>query len=186
MTGQDRAQTPLDFAIAMGIFLLAVTFVFTFIPSLTAPFVDGNQEGTAVADRVASHLVEGSLADPDDPYLLNVTCTTGFFEEDDSATIEDCGYETTPADFRNRIGVSDRPNVNITLVRVDASTREETVLCDDGNGNVVEANNSDCDTGSGAVVYRIGGDPSSAVSVTVARRVVGIDGMDATLFVRVW
>ena len=43
----SRAQSPLDFAIAMGIFLVAVTFVFTFIPSLTAPFVEGNQDRSA-------------------------------------------------------------------------------------------------------------------------------------------
>ena len=174
----ERAQTTLDFAIAMGVFLLAVAFVFTFIPSLTSPFIDGNQEQSAVADRVASNLVEGSLADPNDPYVLDVACTTGFFEGTNDSATDHCGYTQATTDFRERIGVSDRPRVNVSLVRVNATSRERTTLCDDGNGNV--------GTGSCAVDYRVGGDPADAESVTVARRVVSIDGEDATLFVRVW
>lgn len=185
-TTDRRAQTTLDFAIAMGVFLLAVAFVFTFIPSLTAPFVDGNQEQSAVADRVASNLVEGSLADPDRPYVLNVTCTTGFFEPDDSATVDGCGYNTSTDKFRKRIGVSDRSRVNITIVRIDAATRDRTTLCyDEDNDDLVNTSDSECDTGSD-VVYRIGGSHANAESVTVARRIVSIDGKDATLLVRVW
>ena len=172
-----RGQTTLDFAIAMGVFLLTIAFVFTFIPSLTAPFVDGNQEQTAIADRVASQLVEGALADPNDPYVLDVACTTAFFEE---AQQDGCGYPATETDFRKRIGVSDRPAVNVTLVDVELDPREETVLCDDGTG-VEPRDATDCN-----VVYQVGGNPAGAESVTVARRVVSIDGTDATLFVRVW
>lgn len=173
-----RAQTTLDFAIAMGVFLLAVAFVFTFIPSLTSPFIDGNQEQSAIADRMASNLVEGSLADPNDPYVLDVACTTGFFEETNDAGTDHCGYTQETTDFRERIGVSDRPNVNVSLVRIDASTRETTTLCERTDGDV---GSESCD-----VVYQIGGDPADADSITVARRVVSIDGTDATLFVRVW
>ena len=176
-----RAQTTLDFAIAMGVFLLAVAFVFTFIPSLTAPFVDGNQEQSAVADRIASHLVEGSLAHPDEPYILNVTCTTGMFDSQSGAAVAGCGYNTSTTDYRERIGVSDRPAVNLTLVRINSSNRDEALLCDDGSGNVVNATDANC-----SVPYAIGGNYSGAESVTVARRVVSIDGRDATLLVRVW
>ena len=173
-----RAQTTLDFAIAMGVFLLAVAFVFTFIPSLTSPFIDGNQEQSAIADRVASNLVEGSLADPNDPYVLNTTCTTGFFEETNGPETDHCGYTDETTDFRERIGVSDRPSVNVSLVRINATSRETTTLCEQSDGDV--------GTESCAVVYQIGGDPADAESVTVARRVVSIGGEDATLFVRVW
>jgi len=178
-----RGQTTLDFAIAMGVFLLAVAFVFTFIPSLTAPFVDGNQEQTAVADRVASTLVEGSLAAPDEPYVLNVTCTTGFFNETNASATDDCGYTNDTPDHRRRLGVSDRPSVNVSLVRVNASSRERTPLCSDDSedGAVVNESSADCD-----VVYQVGGNPGDGQSITVARRVVSINEKDATLFVRVW
>ena len=66
MRDDTRAQTPLDFAIAMGIFLVAVTFVFTFIPSMTTPFVEGNQDRSVTADRVAGHLTEDALGSPDE------------------------------------------------------------------------------------------------------------------------
>lgn len=177
-----RGQTTLDFAIAMGVFLLTIAFVFTFIPSLTAPFVDGNQEHTVVADRVSSHIVEGGLAEPDKPYVLNVACTTPFFGEDGDPP-DVCGYPESN-DFRERIGVGDRPNVNITLVTIDASTRERTLLCDDGDGNVVPED--DCDPQNGGQLYQIGPEYSHAKSITAARRIVSIDDRDATLFVRVW
>ncbi|WP_415087843.1 hypothetical protein [Natronomonas sp.] len=166
----------------MGVFLLTIAFVFTFIPSLTAPFIDGNQEQTAVADRVASHLVEGSLADPNDPYVLNVTCTTAFFA--DNTAPAGCSYDVDG--FQNRIGVSNRADVNVTLARVDAATRDKTLLCDTGDGTVVKADSADCDPSNDGVVYQIGDEPSDRESVTVARRVVTIDGQDATLLVKVW
>lgn len=177
-----RGQTTLDFAIAMGVFLLTIGFVFTFVPSMTAPFVDGTQDHSAVADRVASHLSEGSLADPDDPYVLNVTCTTEFF--DDAAAPAHCGYAVSG--FQDRIGVSDRTNVNVTLVHVEGGTGTRTTLCDDGNGNVVKKTSSDCNPGSGDVVYNIGERPATNTSITTARRIVSIDGQDATLLVKVW
>lgn len=176
-----RAQTTLDFAIAMGVFLLAVAFVFTFIPSLTSPFIDGNQEQSAIADRVASNLVEGSLADPNEPYILNTTCTTGFFGQDDSAAVNGCGYDTDNGAYRHRIGVSERPKINISLVQIDEETRDQSTLCYDDAGETVVTVDGSCDT-----PYRIGADPETAESITVARRVVSIDGRDATLFVRVW
>jgi hypothetical protein len=181
-----RAQTTLDFAIAMGVFLLAVAFVFTFIPSLTAPFIDGNQEQSAIADRVASHLVEGSLADPDEPYVLDVTCTTGFFNATNGTATDHCGYTNDTTDFQDRIGVTPRTHVNVTLVRVNATSREVTPLCyDNDNDHLVNTSHADCDPASD-VRYRVGGSYANAESVTVARRVVSIDGRDATLLVRVW
>lgn len=183
MTG-NRAQTTLDFAIAMGVFLLAVAFVFTFVPSLTAPFADSDQEHTAVADRVANHLAEGALADPNEPYVLDVTCATAFFEPHDDPSADHCGFTNDAVELEQRIGVSDRPSVNVTVERIDDTTQERTVLCDD-DGTIVEV--TDCDPGEdGVVAYRIGDDPEGVGSITVARRVVSVDGTDATLFVRVW
>ncbi|WP_254523233.1 DUF7287 family protein [Natrinema caseinilyticum] len=54
----DRGQTTQDFAIGIGIFLLAIAFVFSFLPSVITPFdsgVDGAE--TAQADRIADLVV---------------------------------------------------------------------------------------------------------------------------------
>lgn len=61
MTGnetRDRAQTTQDFAVGIGIFLLAIAFVFTFLPSVVTPF-DSSVGGaeTAQADRIADRIV---------------------------------------------------------------------------------------------------------------------------------
>ena len=189
-----RAQSPLDFAIAMGIFLVAVTFVFTFIPSLTAPFVEGNQDRSATADRVASHLAEGALGDPTDPFVINETCATVFFDAstDDGDIPSGCGYSGDDTD--ERVGVDgDRLRVNVTVEQVDPDAsrdaRFRTVCHNDTHGVVHEANGSTgCD-----VRYTVGDEPSDSSSIVVARRVVTIPGCsfgvrscDAIMKVRVW
>ncbi|PSQ17843.1 hypothetical protein BRD02_02535 [Halobacteriales archaeon QS_8_69_73] len=191
-----RAQSPLDFAIAMGIFLVAVTFVFTFIPSLTAPFVEGDQDRSAAANRVASHLAEGALGDPADPFVVNETCATVFFDAstDDSNIPSGCGYSGDDVD--ERVGVNgDRLRVNVTVEQVNATAsgdaRFRTVCHDDTHGVVHEdeANGStSCD-----VRYTIGDEPSDRSSIVVARRVVtipgcsfGVESCDAIMKVRVW
>ncbi|TYL37688.1 hypothetical protein CV102_15230 [Natronococcus pandeyae] len=62
----DRGQTTQDFAIGIGVFLLSIAFVFSYIPSLTTPFDSpaGGAE-TAQADRIADRLVH-SLSDSAD------------------------------------------------------------------------------------------------------------------------
>ena len=199
MTGQDRAQTPLDFAIAMSIFLLAVTFVFTFIPSLTAPFVEGNQDKTVTADRVASHLAEGGLGDPAEPFVVNDSCAEVFFNEstNNSHIHSTCGY--TGDNLSYRVGVdTDRLQVNVTIEQVNATAsgddRFRTVCHNSSVGVIHEENASfDCDRR-----YVTGDEPTDDDSVVVARRIVTIPGCDfdtdstdvkscdATLRVEVW
>ena len=194
-----RAQSPLDFAIAMGIFLVAVTFVFTFIPSLTAPFVEGNQDRSAAADRVASHLAEGGLGDPADPFVVDETCATVFFNAstDDGDVPSGCGYGGD--DIDERVGVDgDRLRVNVTVEQVDPDAsgddRFRTVCYNSSVGVVHEGNASfDCDTR-----YVAGDEPGDRSSVVVAQRIVtipgcdfdtgstGVNSCDATLKVRVW
>ncbi|MDS0474136.1 hypothetical protein [Natrinema sp. 1APR25-10V2] len=57
----ERAQTTQDFAVGIGIFLLAIAFVFTFLPSVITPF-DSSIGGaeTAQADRVADLIVQNT------------------------------------------------------------------------------------------------------------------------------
>jgi hypothetical protein len=190
----NRAQTPLDFAIAMGIFLVAVTFVFTFIPSLTTPFVEGDQDRSVAADRVASHLAEGGLGDPADPFVVDAECADDFFDGDANP---DCGY--SGGTFYERIGVDgSRLNANVTINQInpDASgdDRFRSVCHNDAVGVIHEDNGSfSCDT-----AFAAGDEPTDQDSVVVARRIVTIPGCDfdtastevntcdATLEVRVW
>ena len=194
MTGQDRAQTPLDFAIAMGIFLLAVTFVFTFIPSLTAPFVEGNQDKSVTADRVASHLAEGALGDPGDPFVVNDSCAEVFFNEStvDGDIPSTCGFSGD--ELGERVGVdTDRLQVNVTVEQIDPDATGDDrfrTVCIDGDGNVSQASNASitCDE-----EFVVGEAADADDSVVVARRIVTIPGCtfdtescDATLRVEVW
>ncbi|OIB57075.1 DUF7287 family protein [Natrialba sp. SSL1] len=54
----ERGQTTQDFAVGIGIFILAIAFVFSFLPSLITPFDSpaGGAE-TAQADRIADQVV---------------------------------------------------------------------------------------------------------------------------------
>jgi hypothetical protein len=54
----ERGQTTQDFAVGIGVFLLAIAFVFSFLPSVITPF-DSSVGGaeTAQADRIADLVV---------------------------------------------------------------------------------------------------------------------------------
>jgi hypothetical protein len=80
MTRTDRGQTNLDFAVGVSVFLLTAIFVLTFVPGMLEPFEEGTQEEISSADRIATQLVEETLASPDRPYLLDRECTVIFFE----------------------------------------------------------------------------------------------------------
>jgi len=196
MDSRTRAQTTLDFAIAMGIFLLAVSFVFTFIPSLTAPFVDGDQDQSVASDRVASHLSEGALGSPDEPFVVNQTCATVFFDEskqDYTAIPAGCGYNGTG--HNERVGLSDRLDIQIELLHVNPNktgSDRYRVVCVDSNGDIIHEESGTCESDS---KYRIGEEPPDTESVTVARRVMtvpdcsfgaDVQSCDVTLRVSVW
>ena len=55
---RERGQTTQDFAVGIGIFLLAVAFVFSFFPTVVTPFDSsvGDAE-TTQADRIADRIV---------------------------------------------------------------------------------------------------------------------------------
>ena len=54
----ERGQTTQDFAVGIGVFLLAIAFVFSFFPALVTPY-DSSVGGaeTAQADRIADRIV---------------------------------------------------------------------------------------------------------------------------------
>ena len=161
--GSERGQTTVDFAIGMGVFLLVATFVVTFVPDIFAPFDGASAVGTA--DRVAESLATGRLGDPTTPYVLNATCTVGFFEglRGGSEAPTTCRFDTTaqePAEvFRLGAGTS----LNVTVERLDGGVES-----------------------LGGIPLAAGPTPPDTQSVTSGRRVVAIDGEQYRLVARVW
>jgi hypothetical protein len=146
----DRGQTTLDFAVGVSVFLLTAIFVLTFVPGMLEPFEEGTQEEISAADRIATELVEGTLASPDRPNLLDRECTVIFFESredgydpggDDEENVDGDGVYAAPFDtgayddtcqfndvsLEERLGLEtgdDAPmNVRVRLVR-DLTTGE--------------------------------------------------------------
>ena len=249
-----RAQTTLDFAVGMSVFLLTVAFVLSFTPNIVAPFSGSGTEDTVTANRVASQLVEGTLADPDRPYVLDKACTTAFFvpenldgDPDNNQDLNDSNDGTIRSNLFNvandtlwtgsncnfeleylhkRLGVAGiaedgsvdsslSPGLQIEirgnasdgdgqpgLLCADVNDREgsdgKTGPKGDGDPDAVDPINdtrdayesgTNCDvTGDDHdVPFQAGEDPpEDSGSVVVARRIVTIDGIRATVYVRVW
>jgi hypothetical protein len=83
----DRAQTTQDYAVGIGVFLLTVAFVFSYVPSAlgVAETADAGAE-SAVADRlatdlVATHSVDGYSTRLDEPAV------SAFFANGSMSTI---------------------------------------------------------------------------------------------------
>ncbi|MCZ7381304.1 MAG: hypothetical protein O8C64_07010 [Candidatus Methanoperedens sp.] len=57
----DSAQVTIDYITGIGIFLLAVIFVFQFVYGLFLPFQSGSDKATLAADRAGTVLVERML-----------------------------------------------------------------------------------------------------------------------------
>ena len=174
----DRAQTTIDFAVGISVFLLAVAFVFAILPGTLDPLLDSAQEETVAVDRVADHLAKQALATPSNPYVLNLACTTYFFG---GPSASDCGFSGD--NLHDRLGLRDDIEVNVQLLG-DGPDDDSTpdVLCNDGAGNVGEK--GDLDTCS--TEFSAGDSPDETGSIMVARRVVSISGIDATMRVRAW
>lgn len=67
----DSAQITIDYIVGIGIFLLAVFFIFQFTYGLFIPFQSSSDKVTLAADRVATMLVE-RLLHADSSSALNV------------------------------------------------------------------------------------------------------------------
>lgn len=159
MCGKRRGQTTLDFATGVGVFLLVVSFVFPFVPSMLDPVSEGSQDDRVVADRIATQLATGMLVTtPANPYVLDMGCTDPFF--DDTLSVPSrCQY--AGSSLKERVGVTDRVNMR---VRLTGSAFTDKAVSDP----------------TGATP------PSSSGTVFVARRGVQYDGNRATLIVEVW
>jgi hypothetical protein len=173
-----RGQTTLDFAVGVSVFLLALLAVLLFIPGTIDPFTEGGQDNIVSANRVASSLSEGLLGDPATPHVLNATCTDAFFEDTAPSYCLFAGASLT-----ERVGLSSSTGVNVTI-RSNLSTDADgaDLLCWTGSALAEQDN-----CGAGDTVFRIGDSPPEDFGTTVsARRIVDIEGTDATLLVEVW
>ncbi|WP_224447166.1 DUF7287 family protein [Haloprofundus salilacus] len=176
-----RAQTTIDFAIGAGVFLLAVAFVIAFIPSMLSPFAGGGQEDTVVADRVASNLVGGVLSAPETPYRVDGECAAVFFGASVMGDF-DCGFDPDAVTVNERVGVSSRVNLHITIDGDRSGDGIERLCWDNAERRVVEADASGCD-----VRFEAGqSPPTDTGSVVVAWRAVSLAGETGQLEVRVW
>jgi len=180
----DRGQTTFDFTVGVSIFLLVVVSIFVFVPGTLEPFSEGGQEDIVTTNRVADSLSEGLLGDPGQPHVLNTTCTVEFFRGNSPGY---CRYDGN--NLTERIGVENRAFVNVSLRSNTTGSDGTDVLCwdeDDGpTPRFVERDDGTCD--GGEVVTAVGPTPprGSGTAVT-ARRIVQINGTDATLLVEVW
>lgn len=160
----DRAQTVLDYGIAVGIFFIALVFVLGTIPGMFAPFVGGSVD-TQVADRLASSLSADVLAHPSQPFVLDVDCTEGFFRQlgGGASAPDRCRFDTSATDLQTMFALDATANVRIEIQHLDGTTRTL-------DGTTLVA----------------GGSLPSGTSVSTARRTVGIRGETHTLEVYVW
>ncbi|WP_276300706.1 DUF7287 family protein [Halorussus lipolyticus] len=179
-----RAQTTLDFAIGMSVFLLTVAFVVSFLPGMFQPFDAGDGDEIVAGDRVANQLSRRLLAGGVEPFVLGDSCTTSFFAlagPPAESSPPDCRFDGTT--LQERLGLADDANVNVRLVGEDADgDGDPDLLCDDGTGIIDEETDQSC-----ATTFAAGGTPPDETgSVVVARRVVSIQNREATLLVRMW
>lgn len=159
----DRGQTVLDYAIGVGIFFVALTFVLATIPGMFSPFVGTGD--TQVADRIATSTATESLGAPDQPYVLDRNCTVGFFQQMSGgpAASTDCRFDTTATTLGEVFALDSSQSIQLRIEDAD----QEVATID-------------------TVTLQAGNDPPNSTSVTTARRTVGIDGATYWLEVRAW
>lgn len=111
----DRAQTLQDFAVGIGIFLLAVAFVFAFVPTIITPFADSGTPDTAQADRIAATIVEQA--------------STGQANELDHSEFESGGrYDGDSEELADELGLrfangNAIDHVNIVLIEIEDASK---------------------------------------------------------------
>jgi len=96
-----RAQTTMDFAAGISIFLVTVAFAFAFLPGIITPFTDVGVGDPVSANRAADTLAADRLATPDTPYVLSTAQTAAFFDDD--------------GDVTDRLTIQSYKSVNVTI-----------------------------------------------------------------------
>ena len=170
-TGGRRAQTTLDFAVGMGVFLLTVVFVISFAPTMFDPFAGGTGTKLVVADRAATTLSGDLLASSTaEPSVLSAGCVAGVFDSDQTRVDSSCRADIEDVDDLDRMLSLDGRNANVTIHDLGEPASNRTELEFDGQDIELQR-----ETG--------GSVPNDAA---VATRTVSIDGDRYRLTVRVW
>lgn len=101
----ERGQTVQDFAVGIGIFILAVAFVFTFVPTIITPFTDAGGAETAQADRIAATIVtNASDGQPNGIDLDEFNSTYG--TADSAALNETLGLRSSDGHAFDRVNIT--------------------------------------------------------------------------------
>ena len=106
----NRAQTNLDFAFGVSLFVLALVVTFGLVPNLLTPFQApvGNDQ-TVRADRAGAQLLD-DLTVADKRNELDTGATNALFDT------------ATASSLRSRFGYADAVRVNVTL-QISSSSR---------------------------------------------------------------
>jgi hypothetical protein len=104
VTDPDRGQTTHDFALGISVFILASVFVLTFVPSVTAPYVEGVSEVEQEHARTVSRVLVGNLSTAESPTTFDDDRTVDFFTTDWGET-----------GLQERFGLRNSTNLNVTL-----------------------------------------------------------------------
>jgi hypothetical protein len=104
---RDRGQTQQDFAIGISVFLLAVLFVFAYLPSTLASSDAQIERESYTADRVATAI------------LTNVSAEGGANQLNDTRTEQFFTWHDDGDDIRANYSISDTTQVNVTLETLD-------------------------------------------------------------------
>jgi len=183
--GDERGQTSVDFAISMGVLLVAVVTAVAFLPQITGPFVDLPGENPLIADRTADQLVETQLAANDTAGTLDPVCTLYFFN--DTSPINPCPTFSSASGttVNDKLGLDDDVHVRVTVEQNVSGSAEPEILC--GRGLLGDGKVVDPPCGGGEFPLAIGDEPANHKSVADARRMVLLDGrQNVFVRVRVW
>jgi len=163
MTGADRGQTSIDYAIGIGIFMSALLFSLAFIPSLIGPFTDADESHKVIGNRVGDALAQDFLVDdPSEPYVLDPVCTERFFNGTQGSCRFQAPVDGDQWDLNDAVGVREGVFLNVSVT--------------DGT-DVVTYDGTDLAAGP---------NPPSSGSVTRAGRTVRLDDTTYRLVVRLW
>lgn len=164
----NRGQTIPDYAIAFGVFMLAVLLAFAATSQLFEPY-QSEQERIGEANRVANHLVHTSLlSDETQQYVLDKDCTVSAFQafKGNSPTLYDkCYYEDNIDDvsYRNYIGLKNDRAISVAIV-------------DDSNSIITQ----------NGVQMTFGSNVPDVANTTNAYRMVKLDGQQYRVRVTTW
>ncbi|WP_193308407.1 hypothetical protein [Halorubrum halophilum] len=173
-----RAQTPVDFAVGAGVFVLTLAFVVAFVPTLFDPFSAAATASPVVSDRVASGVAGDLLAaSPTEPGVLSPACTVAFLTANATlGTQADCHPEVA-ASPASHYGIDG--DVQVVIHDLDERTPNQnpsnlSIATRYGLFDVEQSRST--------------GDPNDVGrgDVTVSQRLVSLGGTQYRLTVRVW